>query len=98
MIQHVYERCLQANTLSKVIVATDNQLIYDVVKDFGGEVMVTSDRHRNGTSRCAEVADKFANEYDYIINIQGDEPLINQIKLTNWHFYLKMLMHRLPHK
>ena len=84
MIQHVYERCLQTKTLSKVVVATDNQLIYDTVKAFGGEVCMTASNHLNGTSRCIEVAKKLclsdlAKEYlyDYIINIQGDEPLIN---------------------
>mgnify|MGYP000918860155 CR=1 FL=1 len=84
MIQHVYERCLQTKTLSKVVVATDNQLIYDTVIAFGGEVVMTSKEHYNGTSRCIEVAKKLcpsdlAKEYlyDYVINIQGDEPLIN---------------------
>lgn len=91
MIQHVYERCLQTKSLSKVVAATDNQLIYAVVKGFGGEVCMTSSNHLNGTSRCAEVLEQlrhseFIEEYDYIINIQGDEPLINpnQIdELTN---------------
>ena len=83
MIQHVHERCLQTKTLSKIIVATDNQLIYDNVISFGGEVCMTSTNHLNGTSRCAEVLSysELVEEYDYIINIQGDEPLINPIQI-----------------
>ncbi|HUM51814.1 MAG TPA: 3-deoxy-manno-octulosonate cytidylyltransferase [Chitinophagales bacterium] len=84
MIQHVYERCMQTKTLTKIIVATDNQLIYDSVKYFGGEVCMTSTKHLNGTSRCAEVLEHLCHselveesEYDFVINIQGDEPLIN---------------------
>ena len=83
MIQHVHERCLQTKTLSKIIVATDNQLIYDNVISFGGEVCMTSTNHLNGTSRCAEVLShsELVEEYDYVINIQGDEPLINPIQI-----------------
>lgn len=83
MIQHVFESCLQTKTLSKIIVATDNQLIYDTVISFGGEVCMTSTNHLNGTSRCAEVLSysELVEEYDYVINIQGDEPLINPIQI-----------------
>ena len=83
MIQHVFERCLQTKTLSKIIVATDNQLVYDNVISFGGEVCMTSTNHLNGTSRCAEVLShsELVEEYDYVINIQGDEPLINPIQI-----------------
>lgn len=74
MIQRVYEQVKQAKTLSDVIIATDDERIFKAVESFGGKVMMTSAQHKNGTERCAEVADK--NEADVIINIQGDEPFI----------------------
>lgn len=81
MIQHVYEQCNRAANLSDVIVATDDIRIYNIVKEFGGNVMMTAENHLNGTSRCAEVIKHYAEfvlePIDYIINIQGDEPLIN---------------------
>ena len=81
MVQRVYEQCKKATSLTDVIVATDDQRIYDTVKDFGGNVMMTSKDHLNGTSRCAEVIKRHSEQSEesvqYIINIQGDEPLIN---------------------
>jgi len=74
MIQHVYERAREAELVNRVIVATDDMRILDAVKGFGGEVVMTSDVHRSGTDRLAEVA--AALESDIIVNVQGDEPLI----------------------
>lgn len=74
MIEWVYKRCLESN-LDDVIVATDDEKIFKVVKHFGGKVMMTSPNHLNGTSRLAEVS-KQIKDYDVVINIQGDEPLI----------------------
>ncbi|MGL5088059.1 MAG: 3-deoxy-manno-octulosonate cytidylyltransferase [Cetobacterium sp.] len=74
MIEWVYKRALKSN-LDKVIVATDSVEVFDEVKSFGGDVILTSKNHLNGTSRIAEVCEKITN-YDVIINIQGDEPLI----------------------
>jgi len=76
MIQRVYEQASKANKLSKVIVATDDQRIFDHVKEFDGEVMMTSAEHQTGTDRCAEVLSKLDN-VDVVINIQGDEPFID---------------------
>jgi 3-deoxy-manno-octulosonate cytidylyltransferase (CMP-KDO synthetase) len=76
MIQRVYEQCLKSTSLSKLIVATDDQRIADHVKLFGGNVTITSSKHQSGTDRCAEVANK-SSEFDILINIQGDEPMIN---------------------
>lgn len=76
MIEWVYKRTLASN-LDMVVVATDNQLVYDKVKSFGGEVVMTSENHPNGTSRIAEVAEIYS-EFDVIINVQGDEPLIEK--------------------
>lgn len=76
MIEWVYKRTLSSD-LDMVVVATDDQLVYDKVKSFGGEVIMTSKEHSNGTSRIAEVA-KIYRDFDVIINVQGDEPLIEK--------------------
>ena len=75
MIRRVYEQSKQSKLLNEVVVATDNQRIADEVLRFGGKVEMTSDRHTNGTERCAEVLSRF-EDYDYVVNIQGDEPFI----------------------
>lgn len=74
MIQHVYERAQRAELVKGVIVATDDTRILDAVKGFGGEALMTSDAHKSGTDRLAEVAKGLKS--DIIVNIQGDEPLI----------------------
>jgi 3-deoxy-manno-octulosonate cytidylyltransferase (CMP-KDO synthetase) len=76
MIQRVYEQCQKARFLSQVVVATDDKRIYDHVKGFGGEVVMTATGHQSGTDRIGEVADIFPH-YTHYINIQGDEPFIN---------------------
>lgn len=76
MIQRVYERSKAAKSLSKVVVATDHAEIYDHVKGFGGEVCITSENHQSGTDRCYEALSKEKEKFDYVINIQGDEPFI----------------------
>jgi len=75
MIQRVYERCLLSNSLSSVVVATDDDRIMAHVKSFGGNVILTSSSHTSGTDRCAEAAGHFRSA-DIVINIQGDEPFI----------------------
>lgn len=77
MIQRVYEQSLKAEFLSDVIVATDDQRIFDAVKNFGGKVMMTSSNHNSGTDRCCEIVENIGNHYDAVVNIQGDEPFIN---------------------
>lgn len=79
MIQRVYEGAIQSSKLSHVIVATDDHRIYDEVKRFGGEVVMTSDKHLTGTDRCGEVSQKL--DVDIIVNIQGDEPLVDHRQL-----------------
>ncbi len=74
MIEWVYKRAMKSN-LDEVIIATDSQEVFDEVKRFGGEVILTDKNHLNGTSRIAEVCEKIT-DYDVIINVQGDEPLI----------------------
>ncbi|MEG1641801.1 MAG: 3-deoxy-manno-octulosonate cytidylyltransferase [Synergistaceae bacterium] len=75
MVQHVYERSVASGIFTKVIVATDDTRIFDAVKAFGGEVVMTRPDHCDGSSRVAEVAEK--EDVEYVINIQGDEPLID---------------------
>ena len=77
MIQRVYEQCKKASSLSKVIVATDDERIYNHVLSFGGKVIMTSNSHPSGTDRCNEVIQSLNEKYDVAINIQGDEPYIN---------------------
>lgn len=81
MIEWVYRRATLAN-LDKVIVATDSLKIYEEVKNFGGEAILTREDHQNGTSRIAEVCEKIT-DYEVIINIQGDEPLIEPDMINN---------------
>jgi len=75
IIEHVYQNVMEAKRIRKVIVATDNQFIYDIVKGFGGEVEMTSVLHTSGTDRIAEVAGRL--DADIIVNVQGDEPEVN---------------------
>ena len=77
MLQRVYEQASAAKKLSKVIVATDHQEILEHVNNFGGTAVMTSEKHPSGTDRCREALDKESGEYDYVINIQGDEPFIH---------------------
>ncbi len=75
MIQRVYERAKQTDVLENVIIATDDQRIFDAALSFGADVRMTSSVHRSGTSRTAEVAAEL--DSPLIINIQGDEPLLH---------------------
>lgn len=75
MIQRVYEQVRLAPLVDQIVVATDDQRIFDHVRAFGGEVRMTDAAHPSGTDRCAEVALQFP-EADLILNIQGDEPFI----------------------
>jgi 3-deoxy-manno-octulosonate cytidylyltransferase (CMP-KDO synthetase) len=74
MIERVYKRASKAKYIDELIVATDNEKIFNEVKRFGGKVMMTSLRHRSGTDRIAEIAKK--TNFEIIVNIQGDEPFI----------------------
>ena len=75
MICRVYERAKVAKKISEVIVATDDERIFEVVEKNSGRVMMTRADHKTGTDRLAEVAEKFS-DVDVVINVQGDEPLI----------------------
>lgn len=75
MIQRVYEGASKSKLLAEVIVATDDERIFQHVINFGGKAIMTGEHHQSGTDRCGEVADSISA--DVIINIQGDEPLID---------------------
>ncbi|MBI4691438.1 MAG: 3-deoxy-manno-octulosonate cytidylyltransferase [Nitrospirae bacterium] len=74
LIQHVFENSQKSKLAAEVIVATDSRAIFEVVLGFGGKAVMTSDIHTSGTDRVAEVAASL--NYDIIVNVQGDEPLI----------------------
>jgi 3-deoxy-manno-octulosonate cytidylyltransferase (CMP-KDO synthetase) len=76
MIQRVYEQARKSKKLDRIIVATDHSKILDHVLSFGGEAVMTSPRHASGTDRCHEVMTGLNQSFDYLINIQGDEPFI----------------------
>ncbi|MCB9224921.1 MAG: 3-deoxy-manno-octulosonate cytidylyltransferase [Crocinitomicaceae bacterium] len=80
MIQRVYEQASKSSMITDLVVATDDQRIYDHVKGFGGEVVMTSKDHQNGTERCGEVI-QYYDDIVVVINIQGDEPLIQPQQL-----------------
>jgi 3-deoxy-manno-octulosonate cytidylyltransferase (CMP-KDO synthetase) len=76
LLQHVWDRCKGAKNLDSVIVATDDMRIAEAAFNWGAEVALTSASHRSGTDRIAEVA-RNAKQFAFVVNIQGDEPLID---------------------
>ncbi len=76
LLYHVWKRCRRAKKLDALIIATDDMRIAEAAFDWGAEVALTSRRHRSGTDRVAEVA-RHARDFAFVINIQGDEPLID---------------------
>lgn len=77
MIQHVWERCSRVKGVARVIVATEDQRIADACAAFGAECVMTSEKCRSGTDRVAEVAKKKLKGFTHVINVQGDEPLVD---------------------
>lgn len=76
MIRRVYEQASLSQHLRRVVVATDDARIASHVRAFGGEVVMTRPDHPSGTDRCREALEQVPGAWDYIINIQGDEPFI----------------------
>ena len=76
MIERVYRQVMKSTLLSRVLVATDHPAIFNHVKNFGGKVFMTSESHPSGTDRCYETLSSQEEKFDYVINIQGDEPFI----------------------
>jgi 3-deoxy-manno-octulosonate cytidylyltransferase (CMP-KDO synthetase) len=71
MVQRVYEQAKLSSSLHEVLVATDDQRIFDHVKSFGGNVVMTSEHHPSGTDRCYEAYQLFGAKFDVVINVQG---------------------------
>ena len=76
LIQHVWNRCGECRQIGAIVVATDHDGIAEAVRNFGGQVVMTSPDHASGTDRVAEAARQYP-DYDRVINVQGDEPLID---------------------
>jgi 3-deoxy-manno-octulosonate cytidylyltransferase (CMP-KDO synthetase) len=76
LIRHVWERCVEAGCFDQIIIATDDMRIAEAGFDFGAEIAVTAADHPSGTDRIAEVAKKL-KKASIILNVQGDEPLID---------------------
>ena len=77
MIQRVYEQAKKSTALHHVVVATDDERIKVAVEAFDGDVVMTSSEHQSGTDRCLEAVKSFDQEFDVVVNIQGDEPFIS---------------------
>jgi 3-deoxy-manno-octulosonate cytidylyltransferase (CMP-KDO synthetase) len=75
MVEHVFRRAVASGVFFRIVIATDDERIYGAAEKFGGDVVMTSNAHLDGTSRAAEVAE--AIDADYVVNIQGDEPLLD---------------------
>ena len=79
VIQRVYEQV--TSVLDDACVATDDERIYNCVKEFGGKVVMTRTNHKSGTDRIEEAIEKIGGDYDVIVNIQGDEPFIQRSQI-----------------
>lgn len=79
VIQHVYEKV--AAVLEAAYVATDDERIYDAVKSFGGQVVMTRTDHKSGTDRIEEAIEKIGGKWDVVVNVQGDEPFVAKSQL-----------------
>jgi len=105
MINRVYDQANLAACLTELVVATDHQKIFDHVISFGGKAVMTSESHQSGTDRACEAMKKMSDEYDFAINIQGDEPFIDpgQVELlaecfAEDHCELATLVKKIEHQ
>lgn len=89
MIQRVYEQATKCGSLDKVVVATDDGRIAEHVVSFGGEVVMTAEHHPSGTDRCWDALQQIGGNYQYVINIQGDEPFIDPTQIDTLCSVLK---------
>lgn len=83
MISRVYEQASKCDLLAKLVVATDDHRIFDHVTAFGGHVIMTATDHPNGTARCREVLENSDEEFDAVVNVQGDEPYIHPHQISD---------------
>jgi 3-deoxy-manno-octulosonate cytidylyltransferase (CMP-KDO synthetase) len=89
MIQRVYEQASKSSLLDKVVIATDDARIAEHVVSFGGEVVMTKEEHPSGTDRCWDALQQIGGNYQYVINIQGDEPFIDPSQIDSLAGVLK---------
>lgn len=82
VVEWVYINAKQSKQLDEIIILTEDQQIIDIAKSFGAKAIMTNNTFASGTERIASVLDKFS-EYDIILNVQGDEPLVKSIDLDN---------------
>ena len=82
MIQRVYEQSSKSKILDDLVVATDDERIFENVRSFGGKAVMTSMDHQSGTDRCLEAMKKVNGSFDVVINIQGDEPFIDPSQIN----------------
>jgi len=87
MIQHVYEASLKAKNIDEVYIATDSQEVKSICEKFTTNIVMTSDKHKSGTDRLAEAVSQIS--CDYVVNVQGDEPLIDPFLISELAEVLK---------
>lgn len=90
MVERVYRQVQKSTKTSAIIVATDDERIFEHVKAFGGEVMMTAESHPSGTDRCFEVWEKQTASYDALVNVQGDEPFLAPEAIDDLIGFLEM--------
>jgi len=78
MLQHVYKNVKESGLFDKVVVATDDIRIKEAAESWNAELIMTSENHPSGTDRCAEVVEILGDDFDIVVNIQGDEPFISK--------------------
>jgi 3-deoxy-manno-octulosonate cytidylyltransferase (CMP-KDO synthetase) len=81
MIQRVYENVKKSELFAEILVATDDEQIVKVVEGFGAKVVLTAKSHESGTDRCGQVIQLLQNQFEIVVNIQGDEPMVNPLQL-----------------
>ena len=92
MVVHVFRRAKMSNLLNDVIVCCENKKVYEVLKKYNCKSIFTSKKHKNGTERIAEAYKKIKKSYDLVVDIQGDEPLVNPVQIDQViKFHLKNL-------
>ena len=92
MVVHVYRRTKMSKLLNDVIVCCENKKVYEVLKKYNCKSIFTSKKHKYGTERIAEAYNKIKKKYDLIVDIQGDEPLVNPTQIDQViKFHLKNL-------
>lgn len=83
MIKRVYEQCSKSKSLNDIVIATDDKRIQSECESFGAKVLMTKPEHPSGTDRCYETYTMLNKKYDFVVNIQGDEPFIKPEQIDN---------------